>query len=408
MRILLVTPVPPDRGGSGAIPVLLHAQVEGLRAANDVTLLSAVGDEPGEAAAAEVLRASGLDAHFADRRVPGRGVRRWRRRARMAGAWAFGPRPWRSIWFADPGVQTILERLAVEREFDVVAVEDSAMGSYRLPAGVPSVLTEHEVLRPRAFRPPPAGPRAWPGWAFEERDWHKRPRFQRAAWRRFDRVLAFGRRDATAIAELAPEVADRVRVSSFGLELPAAADPSRERPESLLFTGNFSHAPNRDAALWLAAEIMPAVLARRPGARLTIAGSNPPAEVLELAGGPVEVRADVPAIEPLIEEASVIVAPVRTGGGMRMKVLQALAAGKAVLTTPRGAEGLDCFGEPPLEIAVDAGAFAEATVALLESLGARAELGARGRVFAERHCSPPAWAARLESIYAEAIASGRP
>jgi glycosyltransferase involved in cell wall biosynthesis len=410
MRILLVAPMPPQASGAGAIPILLDAEIAGLRQRHEVTFVSAIGDDPEEAAAAERLQASGLDAHFADRRQPQEPRRRWGRRARMAREWGFGRRPWRAIWFAAPGVQPILDRLAAERRFDVAVVEDSAMSGYRLPAGVPSLLTEHEVLRPRPprWRPGPS-PGDWPGWAFAELDWRKRPPFQRRAWGEFDRVLAFGRRDAAAIAELAPEVAARVRVSPFGLELPPRADPAASEPDSLLFVGNFSHQPNRDAAHWLAREIMPALLARQPGARLRIVGSAAPADVLALAGPAIEVIPDAPAVEPYLAAAAVIVAPVRTGGGMRMKVLQALAAGKAVVTTSRGAEGFDCFDEPaPLALADDAGAFAAATAALLAEPERRRELGERARAFAEAHYSPAAWAARLLDAYEEAreVATG--
>jgi glycosyltransferase involved in cell wall biosynthesis len=403
MRILIVAPMPPRAGGAGAIPVLLQAQLDGLRDGNEVTFVSAVGDEPGEAEAAERLTGTGIDAHFADRRLPGSARRRWRRRARMASAWALGGRPWRAVWFADPGIQRILDRLARERDFDVAVVEDSAMGTYRLPAGVATVLTEHEVLRPRPPDWHPGAPREWAGWAFLELDWRRRPRFQRAAWRRFDRVLAFSRRDAAAIAELAPEVAAAVRVSPFGMTLPPRPDPASEHPDTVLFVGNFTHQPNRDAAGWLAREIMPAVRELHPRAGLRIVGSSPPPEVLALAGPGVEVFANAPSVEPYLDAAAVVVAPVRTGGGMRMKVLQALAAGKAVVTTGRGAEGFDCFGErPPLAIADGGAEFAAETAALLSDPGRRAALRERARAFAELHYSPGAWAARLLAVYADA------
>jgi len=408
MKILLVTPVPPQGNGGGAIPVLLHAQLEGLCAANEVTLVSSIGEETGEAEAAEQLLSGRIDAHFADRRTPNRTAWRWRRRVRMAGAWACRRPPWRAIWFADPGVQKILDQLAATREFDIAVVEDSAMAGFRLPTGVPTVLTEHEVLRPHPLRRPPVDPRGWPRWAFEERDWHKRPRFQRHAWRRFDRVLAFGRRDAASIAELAPEVAAYVRVSPFGLELPPTAPADRVHPGTVLFVGNFTHQPNRDAALWLADEIMPALRARQPGARLRIVGASPPAKILALAADDIEIIADVPAVEPHLEAAAVVLAPVRTGGGMRMKVLQALGAGKAVVTTRRGLEGFDCLGDdPPLVVAEQAGSFAEVTADLLSNPARCIELGHRGRSFAERHYAPQAWVARLTKVYKETIASPR-
>jgi glycosyltransferase involved in cell wall biosynthesis len=403
MRILIVSPVPPDPDGAGAIPILLHAQLSGLRERNEVTLVSAVGDEPGEAEAAARAAEAGVDAHFADRRQPAAAVARWRRRGRLGRAW-LGGTPWRAAWFAAPRIQGVLDRLGAEREFDVVVVEDSAMSGFRLPAGVATVLTEHEVLRPRKADRPPARPGRWPGWAFAELDWRKRPPFQRAAWRHFDRVLAYGSRDAAAIAELAPEVADRVRVCPFGIELPPPATASGEQPGQVLFSGNFTHWPNREAALWLVREIMPAVRAHRPEAQLQIVGASPPAEIVALAGPGVEVHADVPSVDPHIEAAAVVVAPVRSGGGMRMKVLQALAAGRAVVTTGRGAEGFDCFGEPPpLAIAGEAGAFAAEVAALLADPGRREELGRRARAFAEAHHGPAAWAARLQSAYEGAI-----
>ncbi len=410
MKILIVAPMPPQPSGAGAIPILLDAQLGGLRERNEVTFVSAVGEEAGEAEAARRLLDSGLDAHFADRRLPRTARRRWRRRARMAGEWAFGRRPWRAIWFAEPGVQAILDRLALSHSFDVAVVEDSAMSSFRLPSGVPSLLTEHEVLRPRALdRHPGAAPGAWPGWAFSELDWRKRPPFQRSAWGRFDRVLAFGRRDAAAIAELAPELAARVRVSPFGLTLPPLADPARVEGDSLLFVGNFSHQPNRDAARWLANEIMPALLAGCPTARLRIVGAGPPPEVRALAGGAVEVIADAPSVEPHLAAAAVVLAPVRTGGGMRMKVLEALARGKAVVTTSRGAEGYtELDPTPPLVIADDAAGIAAAAAALLTDPNGRRELGRRAAEFARAHYSPAAWALRLEQVYGEARGSAGP
>jgi glycosyltransferase involved in cell wall biosynthesis len=402
MRILIVAPMPPSPDGAGAIPILLHAQLTGLCVRNEVTLVTAVGDEPGEEEAARKLVEAGFDVHTADRRLPSTTPRRWRRRLRLATAWLRGT-PWRAAWFAEPGIQPILDRLARAGDFDVAVVEDSAMAGFRLPAGAASVLTEHEVLRPRKVDWHPGRPSRWPGWAWRELDWRRRHRFQRAAWERFDRVLAFSRRDAGAIAELQPEVAGRVRVSPFGLVLPPLADPAREDADTLLFVGNFTHQPNRDAAQWLAGEIVPALRRRRPGARLRLIGSSPPPSVLMLAGPGVEVIADAPSIEPHLEAAAVFVAPVRTGGGMRMKVLQALAVGKAVVTTGRGTEGFDCFDEPPpLAVADDGEGFAAAVAELLADPGRRHELGRRARSFAERHCSSDAWAARLEAVYEEA------
>lgn len=423
MRVLLVVPVPPQADGAGAIPVLLHAELQGLKRLHEVTLVTAVGDEPGEEEAVRRLGTE-VETHVADRRRPPPGLRRRRRQLRMAATWARGRWPWRTVWFAAPEVQRIVDRLGAERSFDIVAVEDSAMSVFRYPAGVPTVFTHHEVLRPRpldrhALLPGSAGPLrryadqrtgavpegGWPGRAFGELDWRRWARFQPEAWRRFDRVQVFSRRDADTIAELAPDVAPRVRVDPFGLVLPPRADPARQVAGTILFVGNFAHPPNRDAAIWLAREILPAVLERHPGARLRIVGTAPSPEVRELVGPNVELVADAPSVLPHLEEAAVVMAPVRTGGGMRMKVLQAMAAGKAVVTTSRGTEGYTGFGEePPLAVADSEAEIAAVTAALLEDDEGRLRLGERAREFAERHHSPEAWAERQTVVYEEARA----
>jgi glycosyltransferase involved in cell wall biosynthesis len=275
----------------------------------------------------------------------------------------------------------------------------------RFPASLPTVLTEHEAVR--------ADAEAWRSGRLAERplaalrahDWRRWGSFLPAAWRRFDLVQVFSEGDARAVAEQAPDLASRVRVNPYGMVLPAAADPAAELPGTILFAGTFSHLPNRDAARWLAREIMPMLEAEAPQARLRIVGSSPPGEILDLAGPRVEVIADAPSVEPHLDAASVVIAPVRSGGGMRMKVLEPLARGKAVVTTPLGAEGFTGFeDEPPFEIAETSEAIAAATARLLADDGARRELGLRARQFAERHYSPRAWAARLETVYEEAAA----
>jgi glycosyltransferase involved in cell wall biosynthesis len=405
MRVLLAVPVPPQADGGGAIPVLLYAELLGLRQMHEVTLVTAVGDEAGEADAVARLRADGVDVHVADRRRPPPGMARRRRQLRMASRWARGRWPWRTVWYAAPEIQRAIDEAYAGQAFDVVAIEDSAMSVFRYPAGVPTVFTHHEVLRPRPVDWHPGGPRKWPGWAFGELDWRRWRRFQRQAWMRFDLVQVFSRRDADSIAALAPEAAARVRVDPFGLVLPPAADPAREAPGTILFVGAFHHPPNRDAALWLAREILPAVREQEPGARLRIVGSAPPPEVLSLAAASVEVVADAPSVIPHLEEAAVVMAPVRTGGGMRMKVLQAMAAGKAVVTTSRGTEGYTGFGEePPLAVADGEREIAAATAALLAGDSERRRLGERAREFAERHHSPAAWAERQTAVFEEARA----
>jgi glycosyltransferase involved in cell wall biosynthesis len=323
----------------------------------------------------------------------------------MGSAWLSGKYPWRTIWFWEPGLQRILDQILSGASYDLVIVEDNSMGRYAFRTSTPTLFTEHEVRFPRRI--------SWSGieagnpirWALREADWATWRRYQISTWRHFDRIQAFTRRDAERICSLASDLAPRVRVNPFGIELPEESDPRCQVEGEILFVGNFTHAPNVDAALWLGEEIMPILRQKVPGARLSLVGIYPPAHVRDLACEDILVTGPVERIEPYLERAAVVVAPLRIGGGMRMKVLHSMGMGKAVVTTPRGAEGLTHGDEEtPLVIAASADEIASAVASLLSDPARRYELGRRARSYVSRHFSAQAYAERIEAIYAEMIA----
>jgi len=358
------------------------------------------GPEPGEWEAVQQLQAAGVEVYAARREEP-QGWARWQRRWYLASTWLRGQWPWRTIWFWDAQMQHLLDRVLAEEHFDLVQIEDNAMGVYRYTTTVPKVFTEYEVRRPRhwQWRPPTA--RSWPRWLLSEVDWQRWPSYQRGVWRKFERLQVFTGRDAESLKVVAPNLADRVRVNPFPVEIPTLSGVAEEGG-TVLFVGNFTHPPNVDAALWLGREIMPRVRLSCPSACLLIVGIFPPAEVRDLAGEGVTVTGPVPDIAPYFERAAVVLAPLRTGGGMRTKVLQAMAYGKAVVTTTRGAEGLSLDGtQVPLVTADDAEGIARAAVELLAGDSRRHSLGQAARAFVAEHFSPQAYARRQAAIYAE-------
>jgi glycosyltransferase involved in cell wall biosynthesis len=349
----------------------------------------------------------GVTVHVVDTRRPS-GAARWTRRIRLARSWARRAYPWRTVWLADPRMQKVIDELAHGDHFDVAVAEDNSMGVFRFPAHVPSVLIECEVRRARPIRWSFRDERNPLVWAIREDDWRRWPAYQRDVWSRFDRIQVFSDRDSARIAELAPELGERVRVNPFGIELPEPVDPALEEPGLVLFAGNYTHLPNVDAAVWLAREIMPRLRALSAGARLRLVGPAPPREVSALAGADVEVLGAVPSMAQHLEAAAVVVAPVRIGGGMRMKVLDALASQKAVVTTSRGAEGfLLPRDELPLVIADDAESIANATARLLNDQEWRRILAARARSFAAEHHSAEAYGRRMDALYQDVVADRR-
>jgi polysaccharide biosynthesis protein PslH len=410
MRILLVTPMPPRPAAPGAIPLVLHAGLKGLRERHDVVLATIAGPDAAELEAVAQIAESGVEVHHVVR-VLQRGVRAWPRRQRLATAWLRGSHPWRTIWFAEPALQPVLDELLVRRSFDVIAVEDNSMAAYRFTTTAPIVLTEHEVRQPRAIDLRLGAPPDWPRAVFREADWARWARYQRRAWRRCDLLQVFTPKDADAVRRLAPELGGRVRVTPFGVDLPPRPSAAEEDPDRLLFVGNFTHPPNVDAAVHLVRDVLPRLRRRVSSVRVELVGADAPREVRALASSDVDVLGQVERMEPHFARAAVVVAPVRTGGGMRMKVLEAMAYGKPVVTSSRGVEGLTLEGAAvPAEVADGADATAAATADLLSDEDRRRALGERARAFVEAHFSPGAYARRLEDTYREGIEAkrGRP
>ncbi|MGH7551490.1 MAG: glycosyltransferase, partial [Longimicrobiales bacterium] len=314
--------------------------------------------------------------------------------------WLSGRDPLRAHAFNNRTMQDALDRLATTR-FDRVQVEDIGMGIYTYPRGVPAVLTEHEVRAAADEMPGEHRGLLFAAVAREEnRRWR---RHQKRVWSRFDRIQVFSERDAEAIGRLAPNLRGRVRVNPFGIDIPPIHDATRQDEDGVVFIGGFRHTPNVDAALWLGRQIMPLLRTQHPTVRLTLVGADPPPEVRALASDHVTVTGRVPAVAPYLDAAAVVVAPVRQGGGVRVKVLQAMAAGKAIVATPLGVSGVaeGTTASQPIAVAGDAETFARETAALLGSKVRRRELGDQARRFVVEHRSWAGYRERLESIYAE-------
>jgi glycosyltransferase involved in cell wall biosynthesis len=167
----------------------------------------------------------------------------------------------------------------------------------------------------------------------------------------------------------------------------------------VLFIGSFVHPPNVDAAIRLAESIFPAVRARVPSARLELVGDQPPAAVRRLAGAAVDVTGYVPDTRPHVDAAAVVAAPLRLGGGMRLKVLEALAAGKAVVATPRAVAGLDLEPGTHAVVADGDAELGDALVELLEDPARRRRIGSAARDFARERLDWRHTVAAYERLY---------
>jgi glycosyltransferase involved in cell wall biosynthesis len=195
--------------------------------------------------------------------------------------------------------------------------------------------------------------------------------------------------------------APRVYSVGLGTEVPAQPlSPTGHDPPGALYIGGFNHPPNSDAAMRLVRTIMPNARQRIPGTRLVIVGSNPGPELQRAATPDDVVTGWVPSVTPYLDEAAVVVLPIRLGGGMRVKLLEALAAGKAVVASPLAAAGLEVTSGEQLVLAESDAEFADALARLLREPADRARIAGNARRWAQKYLGWEARVGRYEEIYA--------
>lgn len=206
--------------------------------------------------------------------------------------------------------------------------------------------------------------------------------------------------------------ADRARLARSGsrvLVCPNGWEPAEPMPMGadriVAFVALMGWAPNVDAARWLSTEVWPHVRTDLPDARLHLVGREPTAEVMALAADDITVTGTVPEIAPYLRSARVAVAPLRAGGGSRLKILEALDAGRPVVATTIGAEGLEALIGVGIVVADDPGHFADEVVALLRDPARAAAVGAAGNAAVREQFS---WDRTLAPLLEEIRRGGSP
>jgi sugar transferase (PEP-CTERM/EpsH1 system associated) len=299
---------------------------------------------------------------------------------------------------------------------DVVEVEGIELAQYLFQAAVHRaessrpllVFDDHNaeyVLQQRAFETDVRQPRRWAGAAYSFVQWRRLRRYERRACQVADRVVAVSEADAEVLRRLSPGLGPAVVPNGVDMEFYTApvaplADESGPKEEDLVFTGKMDFRPNVDAVLWFTQEVFPLIRQESPETRLWVVGKNPHPRLAPLAGDPAVVLTGwVEDVRPYIAGAGVYVVPLRIGGGTRLKVLEAMAMGKAIVSTALGCEGFDLVPGQELVVADTPAEFDAAVLALLRDPERRARLGRAGRRFAGSRYDWRVIAPQLERVY---------
>jgi len=316
---------------------------------------------------------------------------------------ALSGRPYRSIRYQHRGMERSLRRLIKEWQPDIIDLEFFAMAPYarlikKMEGEQPRIsLTTHEVetlVRTRAVLSAPPGPKQW----MAELILRKIHRFESTAVHWADCVFCVSEQDRQVLQSISG--ASKLHTLPLGVSLDDLPQASLtfEGPPRLLFVGSFDHPPNREAALWIAEELVPYLRRHLPDLICEIAGRNPPTELRLAAAashGGVVVHGFVDDLIPLYERSWLFTAPLFSGGGIKIKILETLARGMPVLTTPIGLDGIDAEKGKAIVCADDASAFFGKTLELLEDREKLASMGQEGRAYIAASHDWPALAHRF-------------
>jgi polysaccharide biosynthesis protein PslH len=220
-------------------------------------------------------------------------------------------------------------------------------------------------------------------------------RWERRYFPQADVCLFTSGLDARWAARVVPRLPTAVVENGVDTEFFRPLDGPEDHP-SLVFEGNQSFPPNVDAALHLVRDILPRVRQRVPSCRAYLVGRDPPRATQRLASDHVVVTGRVEDVRPYVDQATVFVCPMRTGAGIKNKILQAWAMGKPVVATPTAVGGLHASPGRDIVVARSGAAFAEAVVGLIGNPLARRDLGKRARDLVLQHYSWAQHAGALE------------
>lgn len=377
MKVLLVTqvlPYPPDSGPK----VKTWNVLKYLAQCHDVTLVSFVrGDQSAEM--------SHLERYCqAVHTVP-------MKRGTLRDAWHMARsfllhQPFMMVRDNRAEMRRLIDRLVAEEHFDVAHADQLNMCQYarRVP-GAFKLFDAHNalwVLYRRLADTMPSGPKKW----LLERDWHLLKAYEGQVCHEFDAVTAVTPEDKAALEEAIGGASD-IQVIPITVDTDEVSRIVR-RPDAnhVVHVGTMYWPPNIDGVLWFAREVWPLIRARHPTTVFDVIGARPPQQVVSLSqdGNGINVTGYVDDLSPYLAQTGVFAVPLRAGGGMRVKILNALSQGLPIVSTTLGCEGIQVTHGRDILIADTPADFADAVLRVLEDSELAACLSDNGRRLAER------------------------
>lgn len=315
-----------------------------------------------------------------------------------------GVTPFPVLNYRDDAFRERVRVLAEANRYDMLLVEDIVMAQYALDIDAPARFLDMHNVESHLMRRYAESESNVARRQYASLTAAKLAGYEGSVARQFTEVFVCSDDDRRRVSALQPDA--RVRVVPNGIDPSYFSAQPGVSDGSIVFIGSMDYHANISGVLHFAGEILPRIHARLPDVRTYIVGKNPSREVRRLASDRVIVTGAVPDVRPYVAAAGVSVVPLLVGGGTRLKILEAMAMGKAIVSSSVGAEGIPGGDGDTIMLADDPETFARRVVELLEDPSRARDLGRRARVFVLRRYAWSAIVRGIESAFQDATRRG--
>lgn len=383
MKILFLTPYVPYPLNNGGLIRVYHLLIN-LAREHTVTTVCMEPDNEAQAKGIEIIRQHGVDIQTVP--VANNQKKEFKRLYQLLSL--VSSKPYQFKQYHSKTMQAEINKQLKNGDHDLLMVEFSQMGYYELNTNVPSFVDQHNVeyeIMHRTFQTESNPLRKLLAYS----EWKKYHKQEIENCEKFTACLTTSKRDAEILQERSPNmnchvIPNGVDSTFFSND---STDTSRKTKNKnmVLFTGTISYYPNTEGILWFYQSIWPIIKNKNPEAVFCIAGKSPPPEIERLAQSDdsVQVTGMVDDMRDYYNMASVVVVPLRVGGGTRLKILEGMSMAKAIVSTSVGAEGIDHSDNENILLRDTPDEFADAVVSLMNNEDMRHKIEKGGRELVE-------------------------
>ncbi len=378
MNVLITTPYLPYPLNNGGL-IRVHHLVINIAQVHSVTLVCMEPDNELQAAGIDVLESKGVTVELVP--VAKNQLKSNKRIYQLLSL--FTNRTYQYYQYYSEAMQKRINDLCNKSTFEIILAEFSQMGYYELPDNAKKYVDQHNVeyeIMQRTFETERSPLRK----LLAKSEWRKYNKHEIENCEKFDTCLTTSQRDADILsARLTSATNFHVIPNGVDSEFFRPIEQP-QNPDLILFTGTISYYPNVEGILWFTKNVWPLIKQKNPSSQFCIAGKSPPSEIQALSSDPsITVTGAVDDMRDYYAKAAVVVVPLRVGGGTRLKILEAMAMEKAIVSTGVGAEGIEYTPNQNILIEDDAEAFANATIRVMKDTTLRNTLQSQGRRLVE-------------------------